>query len=108
MNLCIVSGIVSSVVQVRTSNGGKKVSNFDLSELNKFQTRHSIACWEDMVKYSEGLELGQRVTVKGKLVYSTREDGKTFTNICADFIETEKPEEVFEEREPIVVKKGVY
>ena len=108
MNLCIISGIVSSVVQVRTSNGGKCVSNFDVSEQNKFQTRHSIACWEEMVKYSEGLELGQFVTVKGKLVYSTREDGKTFTNICADFIEVEPKEEVFEEREPTVVKKGIY
>jgi single-stranded DNA-binding protein len=108
MNVCIVSGIVSSQVQIRTTNGGKCVSNFDVTENNKLNTRHSIACWEEMVSRSENLEIGRKVIVKGRLIYSTRADGKTFTNICADFIETENIGDSFEEREPIVVKKGVY
>lgn len=110
MNTVILSGIVAGAVQVRTSNGGRQVANFDVQE---GRARHNVAVWDNLVKQVETLMPGDQVLLRGRLCYSVSNSGKDYANIVVEYIEKFTEDEFDGSGEPVVVKmdsvkKGTY
>lgn len=89
MNILILSGEVSSGITTRSTESGRTVSNFEISE-TRSKTRHAVACFDKVSDISSKLEIGQQIMIRGKLYYNGAQ--KTPTVVC-DYIE------YFDERE---------
>lgn len=110
MNTVILSGIIASAVQVRTSNGGRQVANFDVSE---GRNRHNVAVWDELVKRVETLMPGDSIVLRGRLCYSVSNSGKEYANIVVEYLEKMNEEEFEGSGDPVVskmdvAKRGIY